>query len=44
MYGELANPTQYKAYFNDITQGDKRCTVGFDQCTGIGSPRTYGGE
>lgn len=44
MYGELANPTQYKAYFNDITQGDSRCTVGFDQCTGIGSPRTYGGK
>lgn len=44
IYGELANPTQYQAYFNDITQGDSRCTVGFDKCTGIGSPRTYGGK
>jgi kumamolisin len=44
IYGELANPTEYKAYFNDITKGDPRCTVGFDQCTGIGSPRTYGGK
>ena len=44
MYGELANPTEYKADFNDITQGDSRCLVGFDQCTGIGSPRTYAGK
>jgi len=44
MYNELANPTEYQADFNDITQGDSRCTVGFDQCTGIGSPRTYAGK
>ncbi|MGB9074976.1 MAG: S53 family peptidase [Terriglobales bacterium] len=44
MYNELANPTEYSADFNDITQGDSRCTVGFDQCTGIGSPRTYVGK
>jgi kumamolisin len=44
MYGELANPSQYSADFNDITQGDSRCTVGFDQCTGIGSPRGYAGK
>jgi subtilase family serine protease len=44
MYNELANPTEYKADFNDITQGDSRCKVGFDQCTGIGSPRTYVGK
>ncbi len=44
IYGELANPTEYKADFNDITQGDARCLVGFDQCTGIGSPRTYVGK
>jgi kumamolisin len=44
MYTELANPTEYKADFNDITQGDSRCKVGFDQCTGIGSPRTYVGK
>ncbi len=44
IYGELANPTEYSADFNDITQGDSRCQVGFDQCTGIGSPRTYAGK
>src|SRR5262249_2622585 len=37
-YNELADPTQYGADFNDITAGDSRCKVGFDQCTGIGSP------
>lgn len=44
IYGELANPTEYKADFNDITQGDPRCKAGFDQCTGIGSPKTYVGK
>jgi subtilase family serine protease len=44
MYSELANPTEYKADFNDITQGDSRCIKGFDQCTGIGSPRSYAGK
>jgi kumamolisin len=44
IYGELANPTEYKADFNDITQGDSRCKTGFDQCTGVGSPRSYVGK
>jgi kumamolisin len=44
IYSELANPTEYKADFNDITQGDSRCVVGWDPCTGIGSPRTYVGK
>lgn len=44
IYGELANPTEYKADFNDITQDDTRCKVGFDQCTGVGSPRSYVGK
>ncbi len=44
MYNELANATEYKADFYDITQGDARCKVGFDLCTGIGSPRTYVGK
>ena len=30
IYSELANPTEYKADFNDITQGDSRCMVGRD--------------
>lgn len=44
IYNELQNPTQYKEFFNDITQGASQCGVGFDKCTGIGSPRTYAGK
>jgi subtilase family serine protease len=44
MYNELANPKEYKADFNDITQGDSHCKVGWDLCAGIGSPRTYVGK
>jgi subtilase family serine protease len=44
LYSELANPTEYKADFKDITAADSRCKIGFDQCTGIGSPRTYVGK
>src|ERR1035438_3784184 len=44
MYNELANPTAYAADFFDITQGNSLCIVGFDECVGIGSPRTYAGK
>ncbi len=44
MYNELANPTEYGADFFDITQGNSLCSAGFDECTGIGSPRTYAGK
>jgi kumamolisin len=44
MYRELANPIAYSADFNDITQGGSKCGVGFDECTGIGSPKTYAGK
>jgi len=44
IYRELANPTLYSERFNDITQGASQCKVGFDQCTGIGSPKTYAGK
>lgn len=44
MYKELANPTEYADDFNDITQGGAQCTVGFDQCTGIGSAKSYAGK
>lgn len=44
MYNELADQTQYAADFNDITTGDARCKVGWDICTGIGSPKTYAGK
>jgi subtilase family serine protease len=44
LYNELANPTEYAADFNDITQGASQCTVGWDLCAGIGSARTYAGK
>jgi hypothetical protein len=44
MYNELANPKEYAADFFDITEGDSHCTVGWDLCAGIGSPRTYTGK
>jgi kumamolisin len=44
LYNVLANPTEYAADFNDITQGDPSCKPGFDKCTGIGSPKTYAGK
>ena len=44
MYDELANPSEYKADFNDITQGDSHCKVGWDLCAGIGTPKTYAGK
>lgn len=44
MYKELANHTEYQADFHDITTGDSRCKVGWDLCTGIGSPKTYTGK
>lgn len=44
IYGELANPTEYKADFNDITSGDPHCAVGWDICAGVGSPHTYAGK
>jgi hypothetical protein len=44
MYSEMSSPIKYHADFNDITQGDPRCKVGWDLCTGIGSPHTYAGK
>ena len=44
MYKELANSTAYADDFNDITQGGAQCKTGFDECTGIGSPKTYAGK
>ncbi len=39
MYNEMASPILYHADFNDITQGDPHCKIGWDLCTGIGSAR-----
>jgi hypothetical protein len=44
IYQEYADKKQYKAYFNDITQGDRHCHVGWDFCSGVGSPHGYKGK
>jgi len=32
---------EYSREYRDITQGDSNCKVGWDICTGVGSPLTY---
>ncbi|HWY56388.1 MAG TPA: S53 family peptidase [Terriglobales bacterium] len=44
IYKEYTIKNEYKADFNDITQGDSHCKVGWDLCAGVGSPRTYKGK
>jgi kumamolisin len=44
IYKEYGEPKVYKADFNDITLGDSLCVTGWDQCAGVGSPRTYKGK
>jgi kumamolisin len=44
MYDELADPTEYASDFFDITQGASQCKVGWDECAGIGTARTYAGK
>jgi kumamolisin len=44
IYKEYGEPKVYKADFNDITQGDSVCVTGWDECAGVGSPRTYKGK
>src|SRR5208337_2742532 len=45
-YEDYANATKYKADFNDITIGSNgyKCAVGWEYCTGIGSPKTFKGK
>src|SRR5579864_6084316 len=43
IYKEYTIKKEYKADFQDITQGDSHCKVGWDLCAGVGSPRTYKG-
>ena len=44
IYTEYTNPEEYKAAFDDITEGSSYCVVGWDLCAGVGSPRTYRGK
>jgi kumamolisin len=43
-YKELGNARAYAADWNDITSGGSECKVGWDFCTGVGSPHTYAGK
>lgn len=44
LYKEYANANEYKAYWTDITTGGSECTVGWDFCTGVGTPLTFNGK
>jgi len=44
MYDVLANQTEYATDFYNITEGAPQCIVGFNECAGIGSARTYAGK
>ena len=47
VYKDYASATKYKADFTDITAGNNSrytCVVGYDFCTGIGSPLTFKGK
>jgi len=44
IYKEYIEPKQYKADFHDITQGSSYCVKGWNECAGVGSPRTYEGK
>ncbi len=44
IYKEYGNKKEYKSEFHDITQGSSSCTVGWNFCGGVGSPRTYKGK
>lgn len=44
MYDVLANQTEWDQDYYNIISGDSKCVVGFNECAGIGSPRTYGGK
>jgi subtilase family serine protease len=42
VYTDYGSPAEYAAEFRDITKGNSKCGVGWDICTGVGSPLTYG--
>jgi kumamolisin len=44
IYKEYGNKKEYKSEFHDITEGSSYCTVGWNFCGGVGSPRTYKGK
>jgi len=46
IYAQLLSNTNYKGNFYDVTTGSNghAAGVGYDQCTGVGSPRGHGGK
>jgi kumamolisin len=44
LYKEYASRQAYNGPFYDITSGASQCTTGWDECAGIGTPRTYKGK
>lgn len=44
LYKEYASHQAYNGPFYDITSGASQCTTGWDECAGIGTPRTYKGK
>ena len=47
VYNDYASATKYKNDFTDVKAGNNSkytCVVGYDFCTGIGSPKTFKGK
>lgn len=46
LYKEYGNPTGYKNWFRDLTQGANGfpCKKGWDFCSGVGTPPTFKGK
>jgi kumamolisin len=44
-YGEYNRPALYHQYFYDVTKGSNGAPAkfGWDECTGLGTPRNLGG-
>jgi kumamolisin len=41
IYTDYGSPSEYSAEYRDITKGNSNCKVGWDICTGVGSPLAY---
>ena len=44
LYQLQQSANAYTTYFHDITKGGSECKVGWDFCTGVGTPKTSKGE
>lgn len=41
IYADYGTPSEYAAEYRDITLGNSNCRIGWDICTGVGSPLAY---